>query len=220
MSGLIEVPNETGVSIDVLDAYGYEIQGYTKVLEGEEKVPDDDATNLSAAQEQAKKTNSILYAELLLSCNDEVSFGCVASAKTDVLKKGQASLAWSRLKDRYESTSATCKVQARKQFANCRLKYGQDPDIWIMTLERYKTRLHELFDTEMDDVDLMIHIINNMSREYDDMIDSLELQLGATHDTLDMKKLKEQLRSKFGRLTKQKEREKDKEKTTNLRRLW
>ena len=59
-----------------------------------------------------------------------------------------------------------------------------------------------------------------MSKEYDDMIDSLELQLGATHDTLDMKKLKEQLRSKFGRLTKQKEREKDKEKTTNLRRLW
>jgi hypothetical protein len=28
---LIETSNETGVSIDVLDAYGYEIQGYTNL---------------------------------------------------------------------------------------------------------------------------------------------------------------------------------------------
>jgi len=31
LSGLIETSNETGISIDVLDAYGYEIQGYTNL---------------------------------------------------------------------------------------------------------------------------------------------------------------------------------------------
>ena len=31
LSGLIEVSNETGISIDVLDAFGYEIQGYTNL---------------------------------------------------------------------------------------------------------------------------------------------------------------------------------------------
>ena len=71
-----------------------------------------------------------------------------------------------------------------------------------MTLEMYCTHLRDAFKIDLDDEDLMIHVINNMSCEYDDLIDSLELQLGASLDTLIMVKQKEQLRLKFGRLQK------------------
>lgn len=56
------------------------------------------------------------------------------------------------------------------------------------------------FSANMDDEDMMIHIINNLSRDYDDMIDSFELQMNVTHDTLTLQGLKEQLCSKFSRL--------------------
>ena len=106
------------------------------------------------------------------------------------------------MKAKFESTTATSKVHARRQFANCRMKPGQDPDVWMMNLERFRARLADTFDTKMEDEDIMIHAINNMSRDYDDLIASFELQLDATADKLTLERLKEQLRSKFFRLEK------------------
>ena len=161
-----------------------EIRGYMDILSGETKIPPESKTSLTKEEEASKKGNKVIFAELLLSCSDEVSFGCVSSAKTTALPKGDASLAWKTLKEKFESTTATSKVQARRQFANCRMKSGQDPDVWLMNLERYRARLKDTFKTTMDDEDMMIHIINNLSRDYDDLIASFELQLGAMTDTL------------------------------------
>ena len=60
-----------------------EIRGYEGILSGNVKIPADDDTNLSKEKEEIKKGNKIVFAELLLSCSTEVSFGCVASSTTD-----------------------------------------------------------------------------------------------------------------------------------------
>ena len=177
-----------------------ELQEWDKVLLGTEKVPADDTkVNADPAKEKANEVlrdiNRKMYTEMLLSCMEEVCFECVASAKTNDLKKGDASLAWTNLKKRFESTSEASKVQLKRRFANCKLKQGQDPELWIMELERIRRKLASDFKNKMSDEDMLIHVMNNLSSEYDDMIDFFELQMTATQDKLTLEKIKDQLRS-------------------------
>ena len=89
-----------------------ELQGWMYVLDGDEKVPKDeeiiDAKDL--AKLEMKRINKMIFADLLLSCMDEISFGCIAAAKTNDHPKGNAKLAWKNLKERYESTTEASKV--------------------------------------------------------------------------------------------------------------
>lgn len=93
-------------------------------------------------------------------------------------------------------------MELKLKFHESKLKKGGDPDEWISKLERLSWRLESNFKSGIEEEDVMIHIINNLTLEYEDVIISLEWQINSKVDTLTLDSLKEQLRSKFQRLKK------------------
>jgi hypothetical protein len=79
---------------------------------------------------------------------------------------GNASMAWERLKNKFEPQSAPSFVKMEKQFTQCALKKDQDPDIWITELEDYRMKRNEL-GSSISENQFILHILNNMTAEYD-----------------------------------------------------
>ena len=69
-------------------------------------------------------------------------------------------------------------VLLKKEFNKCSLKKNQDPFDWIAELERIRTRLRSL-RSEIDDTDLIIHILNNLTPEYDNVVENIENRMFA-----------------------------------------
>jgi hypothetical protein len=67
-----------------------------------------------------------------------VAFNLVKGCKNKDHADGNASMAWERLKNKFEPSSAPSLVKLETQFRQCSSKEGQDPDIWITKLEDYR----------------------------------------------------------------------------------
>jgi hypothetical protein len=128
--------------------------GFKDVLLGKVKVPKTDE-DYDIESEEGKKLriaadiNELAYKELILLIDDKTSSGKVAinlvkGCKNKDYADGNASMAWERLKNNLEPSSAPSMVKLEKQFRQCSLKKGQDPDIWITELENYRMRLGQL----------------------------------------------------------------------------
>jgi hypothetical protein len=83
--------------------------------------------------------NELAYTELIFSVDDKtrsgkLAFNLVKRCKNKDYADGNASMAWERLKNNFEPLSAPSLVKLEKQFRQCSIKKGQDPDIWIMSL--------------------------------------------------------------------------------------
>jgi hypothetical protein len=110
--------------------------------------------------------NELAYTELILSIDDKTSNGKVAfnfvkGCKNLYYTDGNASMAWEILKNKFEPSSAPSLVKLEKQFRQCSLKKGQDPDIWITKLEDYRMRLEEL-GSSISDNHFILSILNNI----------------------------------------------------------
>jgi hypothetical protein len=93
--------------------------------------------------------NELAYTELILSIDDKtingkVAFNLVKGCKNKKYADGNASMAWEKLKNKYEPQSALSLVKMEKQFRQSALKKGQDSDTWITELEDYRMKLDEL----------------------------------------------------------------------------
>jgi tellurite resistance-related uncharacterized protein len=118
--------------------------GFKDVLLGKVKVPRTDEEYDMESEEGKKLTiaadiNELAYTELIFSIDDKTSSGKVAfnlvkGYKNKDYADGNASMAWERLKNKFEPSSAPSLVKLEKQFRQCSLKKGQDPDIWILNL--------------------------------------------------------------------------------------
>ena len=98
-------------------------KGYDGVLLGTTAVPDEGTTLTSTqtAEAEAKKANMDAYTDLVLCLKDKITFSLVKGAKTTKLPKGDAHLAWERLKARcVPQTGANLAALIRK-FRNNRL---------------------------------------------------------------------------------------------------
>jgi hypothetical protein len=123
-------------------------------LLGKVKVPRTDEDYDMESEEGKKLTiaadmNELAYTELILSIDDKTSSGKVAfnlvkGYKNKDYADGNARIAWERLRNKFEPSSAPSLVNLEKKFRQCSLKKGQDPDIWITELEDYRMRLEEL----------------------------------------------------------------------------
>jgi hypothetical protein len=70
------------------------------------------------------------------------------------------------LKNWFESSSDPSLVKLEKQFCQCSLKKGQDPDIWITELEDYQMMFEEV-GSSISGNQFILHILNNMTDDYD-----------------------------------------------------
>ena len=184
-------------------------------MEGKDKAPKHDAaldetTADGKKDKQAREANEKAYNDLLLSCEEEVCFGAVDEAITEDLPDGDAKLAWDNLKARYESTTGASKIQLKKEFSDSRLEDVEtDPDEWIADLERIRQRLKTM-EAPITDTDFMVHILNNLTVEYENLVESMEVELEDTVNPLTVKILRERLRSKYQGLKRQTTQETDK----------
>ena len=80
-------------------------RGYKEVLEP--RNPNEDA---------GTDNNDKAYKELMLSINDEVTFGIVDEAKTDRHPEGDARVAWAKLKRRFEPKTGYSEVKLKRNF--------------------------------------------------------------------------------------------------------
>ena len=130
---------------------------------------------------------------MLLSCEEEISFGLIDEAITSDYPDGDSRQAWKNLLTKFESATMATKTKLNKEFITKILEDAtEDPDKWITNVERLRQRLKEMNHT-ISDEDLMIHILNNVPEEYDNLVEMLEDQLGNTTNPLTWEHLRERL---------------------------
>lgn len=183
------------------------IKGYKDVLIGEVSVPKHDApidvtTSAGKDQMKARKANDLAYSDLLLSFEDIVNFALIDEATTTDHPEGDAAKAWKNLLNKHEPNTSANKVQLKGKFQQSRLNsVKNDPEVWVANLEKMRQQLRVMGDT-MTEEDLIIHIINNLPKEYENLTDSIELDLDDEFSKINIEEVKKRLRSKFNKLKK------------------
>ena len=177
-------------------------KGYKQVLLGKEVPPaEDDPTN-DKKELETRKANNDAYTDLILSMSDDVPFAAVDEATTSDLPSGDAGLAWSNLVARFEPKTPVTMVTVKQKFSECKMDNStQHPDEWIAKLETYRKRLIAL-KSLISDTDFMIHILTHLPNKYESTVEKLEDDL--TKGTLTVTDLREKLRSKYDRITRNK----------------
>ena len=122
-------------------------RGYEEVLE-----PTDPTVDASKAE------NDKAYNDLILSINDEVTFGIVDESKSTTHPNGDAREAWKELKAKFEPKTGFNEVKLKREFNASTLDEREDPDAWINRLQHLRRQL-DTMGTRMSDQDLMIHIL-------------------------------------------------------------
>ena len=190
------------------------VKKYKQVLLGEvTPPPSSEVLNLTTDEGKAKmkikNANELAYNDLLLSCTDEVTFGYVDEACTDDLPDGDAALAWKNLLNKFEPTTAADKVSLLKEFADSKLDdVESDPDTWYNELATLRQQLKKV-GTLKSDEDMMVHILNNLPKEYENTVELCERRIGLATDPLTLDDLRAELRSKYKRLTKANDKKKE-----------
>ena len=183
------------------------VRNYKGILLGIDEVPDstrdlDDTKEEDAVLAENRKANISAYNDLVLACFGDIGFSIVDEAVIDELPDGDACLAWKNLEKKFQPSSSANKVQLRKQFNSSKLSdVLKDPDEWITKLEILRKRLKKM-GTIINDEDLMIHILNNLPMEYDNVVEAMERKLDDVNNPLDILTLRDELVLKFARIQK------------------
>ena len=183
--------------------------GFKDVLLGKVTIPKTDEVFNVESEEGKKKMmtadlNELAYTELILSIDDKTSSGKVAfnlvkACKNKDYVDGNAFMAWERLKNKFEPVSAPSLVKMEKQFRQCALKKNQDPEIWITELEDLRMKLEEL-GSSISDNQFMIHILNNMTSDYDLQLAMMEKRINDKMNPLTIDEIRADLNLRFERL--------------------
>jgi hypothetical protein len=140
------------------------------------------------------------YNDLILSCQEEITFGIVDESVSEEFPDGDARLAWSNLQDKFEPLTGAAKVQTKLEFHQLKLSSAdEDPDPWMTNLELKRRRLKTL-GTIIDDDDLILHILNNLPKEYETVVQLCEEDL--TRGNADLQVVKDRIRARFNRILK------------------
>ena len=178
---------------------------YKEVLTGKISVPTAETMiNASATggaeKQKACDDNELAYHNLVLSNPNEIAFNIIGNTTTTDLSNGDAALAWRNLLAKYESKSATNIVELLRKFSQSRLtSLSNDPDDWIVELEIIKARLNSMNHT-ISDTSLLIHILNNLLEEYDNIVEADKKFLSDATNPLNIETLHNHLHRKWEKL--------------------
>ena len=183
--------------------------GFKDLLLGKLSIPKSDEVFDEVSDEGKKKAkiielNEIAYTELILSIdvktsNGKIAFNLVKGCKSKDYVDGNAATAWERLKNKYEPISAPSMVKLEKQFRDLSLKKNQDPEVWITELEDLRVRLEEMGSNISDD-QFMIHILNNLTSDYELQLALMERRVGDKEKPLTVEEIRAELSLRFERL--------------------
>jgi len=108
--------------------------------------------------------NNLAYNDLILSCQEDISFGIIEESVSTTFPNGDARVAWKNLRDRFEPNTGAAKVQLKQEFHQTKLSNAdKDPDPWMTSLELKRRRL--TLGATMKDDDMILHILNSLPKE-------------------------------------------------------
>jgi gag-polypeptide of LTR copia-type len=102
---------------------------------------------------------------------------------------GNAAIAWERLKNKYEPIFTPSMVKLEKQFIGLALKKGQYPEVWITELEDLCMRLEEM-GSSISDNQFMIHMLNNLTSDYELQLALMENRVGDAENSLTVEEIR------------------------------
>ena len=186
-------------------------KGYKGVLVGTDTVPDDNE-DISLETDKDKKKmklelrrlNEEAYEDLVLAVDGKTEvgravFSLIKGSKTKEFAEGSAREAWKRILNKFEPKKAPNRLQKKKRIQNLKLKYGQDPDIYISVLEDLIQQYRDA-GGRWDEDETLEHICGNLPKCYDATIAPLEKRIGVPKDPLDLEELREDLGLKYLKL--------------------
>jgi len=148
--------------------------------------------------------------DLMLSMNSvsnrgKIVFRLVKNSRSSEYPEGNSRLAWKRLNSKFASKTSATLLMWKKKFENSRLQDPEDdPDDWISELEGYLMEIDTIdASSAISEKDLMVHVLNNLPKEYDMILDGLENRLDKTGDEgLTIEVIREKLSGRFERIKK------------------
>jgi hypothetical protein len=108
-------------------------------------------------------------------------------------------IAWERLKNKYEPVSVPSMVKIEKKFRELSFKKDQDQDVWITELEDFCVNLENMGSCITEN-QFMIHILNNLTSDYDLHLALIERSIGDADKLLTVEKVRGELNLRFERL--------------------
>jgi hypothetical protein len=144
--------------------------------------------------------NEIAYAELILSIVVKISSGKVAfdfikGCNSKDYLDGNAAIAQERINNKYEPISAPSLMKLEKQFRELSLKKVQDPEIWITELEDL-----EAMGSSVSENQFMIHILNNLTSDYELQLALMERRVGDVEKPLTIEEIRGELSLRYERM--------------------
>jgi hypothetical protein len=170
------------------------LRGYRNLIIGVEIPPNKGSKDY----ENYVLKNDVAYAEILIACECEICFGIINSSRSETLPDGDAKLAWDNLIAKFEPRTKSSLIQLKKQFLDNKLRdLNQDPDQWIQSLESMQRKL-QILGHKISEMDMIIHILQNLTKEYDTTVEILENDLD--NDLISLDRVKERLRARFEKI--------------------
>ena len=80
---------------------------------------------------------------------------------------------------KYSPKTAPSLLKLKKKIANSQLEnVDKHPDEWMTELESLRNEIDKIsVSTKMSDEDFMIHVLNNLTEDYDVVLDGMESRL-------------------------------------------
>jgi gag-polypeptide of LTR copia-type len=127
---------------------------------------------------------------------EKIAFNIVKGCKSKDHPDGNAGIALDKLKNKYEPMSAPSMVKLDNQFRDSALKKGEDPKVWITQLKDICVRLKDM-GSGISERQFMIHVLNNLTSDYDLQVALLERRIGDVEQPLTVSEIRAELSLRF-----------------------
>ena len=149
-------------------------------------------------EEEIIELNTIAYNDLLQSVSEAISFNLVRTGITVELPDGSAAQAWKNLCSKYSPNTVAEKIRLKKELQQLKLESSsEDPDVWLTKLEFIRMQLIK-FKAAVSDDDLIMHVLNNLPSDYNQLIVTMEYMLNKNE--LNINNMREMLNLAFSRM--------------------
>ncbi len=161
--------------------------------------PDEDEDKL-----KIRVLNEDAYSDLVMSIDTttsagKVAFSLVRGTKSADYEDGNAEIAFARLTNKYAPKTAPSLAKTNRLFYQAKLKKQVDPDIFITYLEGLRATMGDM-ESFITDKQFIMHVMNNLNRDYDNTVENLEKQINDKNDPLTIEQMREDLSLKHERL--------------------
>ena len=189
----------------------------TKILRTKTEIDAENDADTMIEEELIMEMNMKAYNDLLLSMDDSQhdgrkAFNIVKGCKSKEYPRGNAKLAWDKLKEKYEPTNMSSVVAVKQEFNARTLKTKEDPTEWLLELGELRDRLADM-NNNMSDQDFMIHIIGNLPRQY--RLERKEFERKLKTDSLTITEIEEELDMAYNNYVKDEESDSEDEEIKN-----